>query len=227
MFFYPFDWTFFILIPALILAFYAQSKVRSTYARYSRVPTSGRLTGREVAELLLNQNQLSEVKVEPVGGTLSDHYDPRKRRLGLSREVYGGRSVAAMGVAAHEVGHAIQHGRGYAALKFRDGLVPVANLGSTMLFPLIIGGLFFQIRPLLDIGIVLFSFAVVFQLVTLPVELDASRRAMKMLRGSGLLAETELQPAAKVLNAAALTYVAAASVAVLTLIRLLILRGRD
>jgi Zn-dependent membrane protease YugP len=227
MFFYPFDWTFLILIPAFVLAIYAQSKVRSTYSKYSKVPASGRLTGREVAEMLLNQNQLSEVKVEPVAGSLSDHYDPRKRSVGLSPEVYGGRSVAALGVAAHEVGHAIQHGTGYAALTLRDGLVPVANLGSTMLFPLIIGGLLFQIRPLLDIGIILFSFAVLFQLVTLPVELDASRRAKKMLRGSGLLAEAELEPAGKVLNAAALTYLAAASVAVLTLIRLLILRGRD
>lgn len=227
MFFYPFDWTFLILIPAFVLALYAQHKVRSTYAKYLKVPASGSYTGREVAELLLNQNQLGEVKVEPVAGSLSDHYDPRKRRVGLSQEVYSGRSVAALGVAAHEVGHAVQHGRGYSALTLRDGLVPVANLGSTMLFPLIIGGLFFGIRPLLDIGIILFAFAVLFQLVTLPVELDASRRAMRMLRGSGLLAEKELQPAGKVLNAAALTYLAAASVAVLTLVRLLVLRGRD
>ena len=227
MFLYPFDWTFFILIPAFVLALYAQRRVRSTFNKYLRVPASGRLTGREVAEILLNRNQLSEVKVEPVAGELSDHYDPRSRRLGLSPQVYGGRSVAALGVAAHEVGHAVHHGTGYSALTLRDGLVPVANLGSTMLFPLIIGGLLFQIRPLLDIGIILFSFAVLFQLVTLPVELDASRRAKNMLRESGLLAEAELQPAAKVLNAAALTYVAATAVAVLTLVRLILLRGRD
>lgn len=227
MAFYPFDWTFVILIPALVLGIYAQHRVRSAYVKYSRIAASAGLAGHEVASLLLRQNQLGDVKVRPVDGTLSDHYDPRARTVALSPEVYGGRSVAALGVAAHEVGHALQHGTGYKALMIRDKLVPAANLGSSMLFPLFIGGLIFQMRPLLDVGIVLFSFAVVFQLVTLPVELNASSRAMKMLRGSGLLAETELKPAAKVLNAAALTYVAAAAMAVLTLIRLILLRGRD
>ncbi len=227
MYLYPFDWTFLILIPALLLGLYAQHRVRSAYSKYSKVMSSGKFTGRDVATLLLSQNQLGSVKVEPVAGQLSDHYDPRSRVVRLSAGVYGSRSVAALGVAAHEIGHAVQHGTGYKALLIRDKLVPAANLGSTMLFPLFIGGLILSMPPLLDIGIVLFSFAVLFQLVTLPVELDASRRAMRMLRGSGLLSETELKPAREVLNAAALTYVASAAMAVLTLLRLLLLRGRN
>ncbi len=227
MFIYPFDWTFFLLIPALVLGIYAQHRVKSAFAKYSKVQASGRMTGREVASLLLSRNQLGDIKVTPVERDLADHFDPRNKVIALSPQVYGGRSVAALGIAAHEVGHAVQHGTGYKAIVIRDKLVPFANLGSTMLFPLFIGGLLFQIPPLLDIGIILFSFAVLFQLVTLPVELDASKRARQMLRGSGALAEAEMAPASKVLNAAALTYVASAAMAVMTLIRLLLLRGRD
>jgi len=227
MFFYPFDWTLLLLLPALFLGLYAQHRVRSAYVKYSRVPASSRLSGAEVAAMLLRRNHPGTVDVKPVPGTLSDHYDPRTRVVGLSEGIYDGRSIAALGVAAHEVGHAVQHATGYKALAWRDSLVPAANLGSSMLFPLFIGGVIFGMRPLLDVGIVLFSFAVLFQLVTLPVELDASRRALAMLRGSGLLAEGELEPARKVLNAAALTYVAAAAMAVLTLIRLVLLRERD
>jgi Zn-dependent membrane protease YugP len=225
--FYPFDWTFVLLLPGLILGLYAQHRVKSTFTKFSKVRASAGVTGGDVAAMLLRQNQLGGVKVAPVRGTLSDHYDPRGKVVGLSEGVFDGRSVAALGIAAHEVGHAVQHGTGYGALALRDKLVPAANLGSNMLFPLIIGGLIFQMRPLIDIGIVLFAFAVLFQLVTLPVEFDASRRAKEMLRSSGVLSEAEAKPAAAVLNAAALTYVAAATVAVLTLIRLLLLRGRD
>jgi len=227
MFFYPFDWTFLLLLPALFLGMYAQQKVRSAYARYSRVPASSRYSGAEVAKLLISRNLGGSVDVRPVAGTLTDHYDPRARVVKLSEGIFDGRSIAAIGVAAHEVGHAVQHGTGYKALAWRNSLVPAANLGSSLLFPLFIGGVLFGARPLLDLGIILFSFAVLFQLITLPVELDASRRALAMLRNSGVLAETEIEPAKKVLNAAALTYVAAAAMAVLTLVRLLLLRERD
>ncbi len=223
MFFW--DPTFFILIPAMILAMYAQNKVKTTFAAMSRVPTRRRLTGAEVASRILKMNGLTEVVVEPQPGRLTDHYDPRTKRVRLSEPVYSGRSVAALGVAAHEVGHALQDKGGYLPLKFRHGLLGPAQLGSTLAWPLAIFGLILGSPKLLDIGILLFSGVVLFHVVTLPVELNASSRALAHLSKSGILAGDEIPGARKVLNAAALTYLAAAAVAMANLLRLLILRG--
>jgi len=220
-----YDPTWLLLIPALLFALYAQYKVRSTYEYYSQMASARGMTGGEVARQLLNHNRLYDVEVEETSGWLSDHYDPRTRRLRLSSGIYRSRSIAALGVAAHEVGHAIQHGMGYLPLKIRHGLFPVANLGSTLALPLFFIGFLFSSPKLMDIGIILFSGAVLFQVVTLPVEFNASRRALYQLRAGGYLAEDEIPSARKVLNAAALTYVAATAVAVLHLIRLLLLRG--
>jgi Zn-dependent membrane protease YugP len=219
------DPTFMILIPALILAFYARFRVTSTYKQYLEVPSSSGRTGREVARTILSRNNLEEVKVEMAEGVLSDHYDPRKKVLRLSSTIYGGRSIAALGIAAHEAGHAIQDGTGYAFLRVRHGLFPVANIGTMLAFPLFLVGFLFQFRSLMDIGILFFAGALVFQLVTLPVEFNASRRAMAELESAGLVDSRDIAGGKRVLNAAALTYVAAAAVAAAQLIRLLILRG--
>lgn len=223
MFFW--DSTMLLLIPAIILMLYAQQKVKSTYAKYSAESSRRGKTGKEVAQYILQQNGLGNIPIEVSEGKLSDHYDPVKKILRLSGENYSGRSIAALGVAAHEVGHAIQHDTGYAPLNIRNTILPAANFGSTLAFPLFIGGFLFSIPSLIDIGIILFSAAVVFQIVTLPVEFDASKRAVTTLQTAGILEPDEIQKAKKVLNAAALTYVAAAAVAVMHLIRLIILRG--
>lgn len=227
MFFWGYDPTWFLLIPALILALWAQSKVSSTFARYSRVRSRRGMTGAQVARALLNEAGLPDVGVEPIGGNLTDHYDPRQRVVRLSQGVYQSDSLAALGVAAHETGHAIQHARGYAPLGFRNSLFPVANLGSTLAFPLFLVGFFFGRSGLwlMDLGILLFTAALVFQIVTLPVELNASRRAVALLEGGGYLAPEETDGAWRVLSAAAWTYVAAALMALLQLVRLLVLRG--
>ena len=221
------DPTFILLIPALILAFYAQSKVKNTFAKYSQVSTASGMTGAETARRILQSEGLSDIPVQKVKGRLTDHYHPKKRELFLSESVYGSDSVAALGVAAHETGHALQHKEGYAPLRFRNVFVPVASFGSNAAFPLfIIGFLFAQSWGwLMDIGILLFCAAVVFHLVTLPVEFDASARAVAILQGRGYLREHEIKAAKKVLNAAAWTYVAAATMAVMQLVRLLILRS--
>jgi Zn-dependent membrane protease YugP len=221
------DSTFLLLLPAMALALYAQHKVRSTFARYSKVAASSGTTGAMVAQGILRRNGLSDVEVRETPGTLSDHYDPRSRSISLSTPVYRGRSLAAVGVAAHEVGHAVQDRRGYLPLRIRHGMVPVANIGSSLAFPLFFVGFLFRGPILMDIGIALFAGAVVFHLVTLPVELNASSRALKELSGSGYLAAREVAGARSVLRAAALTYLAATAVAVMHLLRLLILRGRD
>jgi len=223
--FFFWDPTMILLIPALILGFWAQSKVKSAFAKYSKVKAASGMTGAQAARYLLDRAGLEEIAIEPVQGHLSDHYDPRKKVLRLSEGVYGSPSLAALGVAAHEAGHALQDKEGYWPMSIRHGLVPVANLGSSMLFPLLIGGFFFGIKPLITIGIVLYSFAVAFHLVTLPVEFNASSRALKVLEGSGALHPDEIGGARKVLSAAAMTYVAATLTAVLTLVRLLILRN--
>ncbi|MCK4967329.1 zinc metallopeptidase [bacterium] len=223
MFFW--DSTMLLLIPAIILMLYAQQKVKSTYAKYSAESSRRGKTGKEVAQYILQQNGLGNIPIEVSEGKLSDHYDPVKKILRLSGENYGGQSIAALGIAAHEVGHAIQHDRGYAPLNIRNTILPAANFGSTLAFPLFIGGFLFSIPSLIDIGIILFSAAVIFQIVTLPVEFDASKRAVTTLQTAGILEPDEIQKAKKVLNAAALTYVAAAAVAVMHLIRLIILRG--
>jgi Zn-dependent membrane protease YugP len=210
------------------LALYAQFKVQSTFQKYLRVGSSSNLTGAQVARELLDKNQLHNVPVEITPGNLSDHYDPRRRILRLSPEVYHGRSLAALGVAAHETGHAIQHANEYIPLNIRNAVFPVASFGSSLAFPLFFiglilgrGGLF-----LMDLGIILFSVAVLFQVLTLPVEFNASSRALQMLEGGGYLSRgQEIAGARKVLSAAALTYLAATAMAVLQLLRLLVLRG--
>jgi len=226
MFFW--DYTIFLLIPPLILALYAQQKVKSTYRHYSTKLASSRISASRVAQEILNSSGASDVRIEQAAGQLTDHYDPRKKVLRLSQGVYGSPSLAALGIAAHEAGHAIQHHSGYAPLHLRNAIYPVANLGSSLAFPLFfIGFIFSRQGPslLMDIGILLFAGAVVFSLLTLPVEFNASRRAMGLLREGGYLKEDELQGARKVLSAAALTYVAATAMAAVQLLRLFLLRG--
>ena len=220
-------YSFILLVPALILGSYAQAKVSSTFKRYSQVPSARGLTGAQGARQLLDSSGLSDVAIEVAGSRLSDHYDPRSRTLTLSPEVGNSNSLAALGVAAHEAGHAMQHADGYAPFRFRSALVPVANIGTNLGFALFfIGLIFFRGGPLLTIGIFLYSAAVLFTLVTLPVELNASRRAMVELSNRNILVADELTGAKKVLSAAALTYVAAALMAVLQLIRLILISRR-
>jgi len=223
--FFFYDPTFLLLLPAIILAVWAQQRVKSTYNKYSKVPAASGMSGADVASRLLQDSGLNEVKLEEVEGKLTDHYDPRSRTLRLSSLISRSRSVAAIGVASHEVGHAIQHKWAYGAFQFRQSIVPVANLGSTLAFPLFLIGLLFASPRLMDLGIIFFSGAVLFQFITLPVEFNASSRALALLRSRGYLAEEEVGQAKKVLQAAALTYVAATAVAVLNLLRLLVLRN--
>jgi len=213
-----------ILLPALVLAIYAQYKVRSTYARYARVRTARGTTALQAAQNVLAGEQITDVAIEGVKGTLSDHYDPRGKVLRLSDPQ--SQSVAAVGIAAHEAGHAIQHTRGYRPLVLRTSIVPLANFGSQLAFPLFFIGLIFRYQPLVTVGILAFSLAVVFTLITLPVEFDASRRAVLSLRSTGLVNEEELGAVKEVLFAAALTYVAAAAMAALQLLMLLSLNRR-
>lgn len=224
MFFWPFDPTFLLLIPALILAFYAQSKVVSTYEFLSRKKARTGLPGWQVARELLQIAGIS-VKIEEIPGSLNDHYDPSRGILRLSSSVARGNSIADYGIVAHEVGHVMQKKEGYSLFSLRSTLVPIASFGSQLALPLFFLGLIFAWRPLMDLGIIFFSLAVLFQLVTLPVEYDASRRAMVILERTGLLDVEEKPLAQKMLNAAALTYVAATAMAALQLVRLFLLRG--
>ena len=220
-----FDPTMIILLPAIIFTMYAQSKVKSTFMKYLKVGTKKGYRGYEVARAILDNNGLRDVPIEMSRGHLSDHYDPRKRVLRLSREVYEGTSIASVSVAAHEVGHAIQHADGYSPLTIRNAIFPVARFGSSAAWFFIIAGFF--IHPdLFDIGILLFGAAVLFQVVTLPVEFNASSRAIELLGSNGFIVSEEQRPAKRVLNAAALTYVAAMAAAVSQLIRLLLIRNR-
>ncbi|HBR10600.1 TPA: zinc metallopeptidase [Candidatus Acetothermia bacterium] len=209
----------FILIPALILALYAQYKVKSTYAKYARIRTAKGVSAGAAAKQLLDRAGISDVKIERARRTLGDHYDPRHKVLRLSDP--NSSSVAAVGVAAHEVGHAIQHAHGYQPLAVRTLMVPAANLGSQLAFPLFFAGLLFRNPLLLDIGIIAFSAAVLFTLVTLPVEFNASSRAIGALRSSYIVSENEIGAVKRVLSAAALTYVAAVAMAILQLLVLL------
>lgn len=224
MFYY--DPTFLLLIPALILTLYAQFKVQSTFARYAQVASKSGRTAAQVSRLILNAAGLRSIPVQEVEGNLTDHYDPRDKTLHLSKPVYNSDSVAAIGVAAHEVGHAIQDAKAYAPLALRSNLVPAANLGSQLAIPLFFMGIIFSFPMLMDIGIIAFSLAVAFQLITLPVEFNASSRAVKILSDGGYLTQDELPMARSVLNAAALTYLASAAMAVLNLVRLLMLRSQ-
>src|SRR5215831_20605709 len=210
--FMPFwDPTYIVVIPAVLLALYAQFKVTSTYARFSQVPVSSGLTGAQAAEEILRRNGLSSVSVERTEGVLSDHYDPRARSLSLSLDVYSGSSVAAVGVAAHETGHAIQHARGYAPLALRSAMVPTVQFGSWLAWPIFFLGFLFHSGVMLQLGILVFSAVVAFTVVTLPVEFDASARALRALRDESLVTDEELRGVRTVLTAAALTYVAAAA----------------
>jgi Zn-dependent membrane protease YugP len=214
-----------LLGPAMLLALWAQFKVKRAYSRYSEVPTARGATGAQVAAEILRANGIADVPIEVADGFLSDHYDPRSRTLRLSSGVYHGRSVAAAGIAAHEVGHAIQHARAYGPLVLRNTLAPVAMLGSNLAMILLMVGLFLKAMGLVYLGIIAFSAAVVFTLITLPVEFDASRRAKELLPQLGLVTSGERDGVATVLNAAALTYVAAAISAVLQLLYFLIRAG--
>jgi Zn-dependent membrane protease YugP len=220
-----YDPTFLLLLPAIALAIYAQFKVQSTYAKYSKVPTSGNLTGAAAGRKFLNEAGLYDVPVESIPGQLTDNYDPTKKKLNLSQGVFDGNSVAAVGIAAHEVGHAIQHANSYFPLQIRNNIVPIANVGTMLAWPLFLLGLFMSSQPLMDLGIILFSLAVVFTVLTLPVEFNASERAVKILSAGGSLTTEEVSQAKQVLSAAALTYVAATAMAVLNLVRLLALRN--
>ena len=227
-FYLGFDRYFILLvIPPLILSLWAQFKVKSTFNKYSRIRSKNGVTGAQAAQFLLKNNDIHNVGIMSVAGSLTDHYDPGKRELRLSQPVYGQASIAAIGVAAHEAGHAIQHARAYGPLGLRSTLVPVAQISSGIGPYLIIGGMAIPSLPmLLDIGIILFVGAVIFYLITLPVEFNASSRALANLSNSNILSADELRGAKKVLSAAAMTYVASALSAVLTLIRLLLIRRR-
>jgi len=219
-----FDPTFVMLLPAFALALWAQHRVKSAYRKYSEVASRGGNTGAQAAWDLLRRHGIDDVAVESTEGELSDNYDPRSKTLHLSQNIYSQPSIAALAIAAHEVGHAMQDSSGYTPLRWRANLVPVANFGSMGAFPLFIIGLFLNTPFLMDIGIGLYMAALAFYLVTLPVEFDASRRAMVALSNGGNLAKDEIVGAKKVLNAAALTYVASAAMAVSQLFRMLILR---
>ncbi|MBR6643790.1 MAG: zinc metallopeptidase [Lachnospiraceae bacterium] len=225
-FFYGFDSTYFLVLIGVILSLWASARVKSTYAKYSGERSLSGMTGAQAAQRILSMAGIYDVTVQHVAGNLTDHYDPRNKTLNLSDAVYSNASVAAVGVAAHECGHAIQHDRGYAALKFRSALAPVASIGANISWPLILVGLLFGgSGTLIQLGIIMFSLAVAFQLVTLPVEFNASKRAMTMLEETGVLYADELPKTRKVLNAAALTYVAAAASSILQLLRLVLLFG--
>ena len=219
-----FDYTFILLIPALILAFYAQAKVSSAYSKLSKKRASAGLTGREVAEMLVESLGL-RVKVEEIPGALTDHYDPTREVLRLSQAVANGSSIADYSIVAHEVGHVLQKREQYPAFAFRSALVPVASFGSQLALPLFLIGLIFYLPTLMDLGIIFFSLAVLFQLVTLPVEYNASSRAYLVLDKAGLVTAEEKPYIKQMLNAAALTYVAATAMAALQLLRLVLLRG--
>ena len=228
MFFF-YDYYYIILvIPAIIISMYAQFKVQSTYKKYSEVMSKKGLTAREVTRKILDLSGLTNVKIEHIAGKLSDHYDPRTNVIRLSDSVYSDASVASLGVAAHEAGHAIQHATGYFPIKLRNSVLPVANIGSRLSVPLIILGIVLSFEPLISFGILLFSFVLLFQLITLPVEFNASRRALSILNDTNMLDESELIGSKKVLSAAAMTYVAAALVSATQLLRLLLIsRNRN
>ena len=229
--FFPFayDPTYILLLPAMAFAFWAQWKVQSTFAQFSRVRAANGLTGRDMARQIMMRNGVSDVQVEAVNGVLADHYDPRSRTVRLSASNFAGDSISSIAVAAHEVGHVLQHQQGYLPLQLRSGMAPAVGFASVAAFPLFLIGLFMGARVpfgglLMDLGIVFFAGAVLFHLITLPVEFDASKRALAQLTSTGAVMPQEVAGAKKVLDAAALTYVAAAAMAAIQLLRLLILR---
>jgi len=222
-----------LIIPAALFALWAQIKVKSTYQKYASIPTRSRITGRDVAQWILERENIGGVGIEVTEGELTDHYDPIEKKVRLSEAVYYGNSVSSIGISAHELGHVIQHARSYAPMQVRHFIYPVSSLGSNLSFPLIILGVILtsigiHAQWLINVGIYMFSLAVLFTIITLPVEFNASKRAIKILSDGRLLTQEELEGARAVLNAAALTYVASAATAILQLIRLLIIfRGRE
>ncbi len=228
-YYYGFDYTWYLLVlPAFLLALWAQFRVQSTYAKYSRVRSVRGRTAAEVARQILDDHGLGYVQVDRIGGKLTDNYDPRSNIVHLSQEVYDSSSIAAIGVAAHECGHAVQHAEEYGPLKLRSAIIPITNIGSSLSIPLFLIGLLFNFSILMNIGILLFGLVALFQLITLPVEFNASRRALSTIGERGLLTDDEAHGAKKVLSAAALTYVAALASSLAQLLRLvLISRRRD
>jgi Zn-dependent membrane protease YugP len=224
-YYYGIDWTYLLILAAFVFTLIVQGVMRGTFRKYSRIRSGSGMTGAQVAQQILASEGLYGVQVLQVSGDLTDHYDPRNKTVSLSQTVYGSSSLAAQGVAAHECGHAIQDAKGYAPLGIRSALVPVANFGSSAAWPLFFIGLLFQLPVIMKIGIFLFLFALLFQLVTLPVEFNASHRAMKKLKGMNLMSREELGGARSVLSAAAMTYVAAAATSLMYLLRMLILSG--
>ncbi|MGN0660784.1 MAG: zinc metallopeptidase [Oscillospiraceae bacterium] len=222
-----YDPTFYIfVVPALIVALVAQINVKSTYSKYSRLANSAGLTGAEAARRILDANGLTNVRIEHISGQLSDHFDPRSNVVRLSDGVFASNSVAAIGVAAHEVGHAIQYSQSYFPMRIRSAIIPITNIGSNLSFPLVVLGLIFSYDPLVTVGIFLYLAVVLFQLVTLPVEFNASARALRTIEDNGWLFGEEQKGAKRVLTAAALTYVAALFTALMNLFRLIAIAGR-
>mgnify|MGYP000987153379 FL=1 len=216
-----------IMIPVLLFSFYCQIKVKRAFRRYSSVHAMCGMTGAQAAARLLQLNGITDVQIRQIGGTLTDYYDPKNKEICLSGDVYNATSVAAIGVACHEAGHACQHAQGYAPLKIRNAAIPATRIGSSLGIPLVLLGMVFTWRPLIIVGIVLYALVALFQLLTLPVEFNASRRALQTIESNQFLTEQEYRGAKKVLTAAALTYVAALASALATLLRLLFLAGRS
>lgn len=216
-----------IMITVLLFSFYCQIKVKRAFRRYSSVHAMCGMTGAQAAARLLQLNGITDVQIRQIGGTLTDYYDPKNKEICLSGDVYNATSVAAIGVACHEAGHACQHAQGYAPLKIRNAAIPATRIGSSLGIPLVLLGMVFTWRPLIMVGIVLYALVALFQLLTLPVEFNASRRALQTIESNQFLTEQEYRGAKKVLTAAALTYVAALASALATLLRLLLLAGRS
>ena len=225
-FFYYFDPTMLIVLPALIFSLWAQINVKNTYSKYSKQITSRHVTGYHAARRILDANGLQDVRIERTPGELTDHYDPRENVIRLSNAVYDSPSAAAVGVAAHEAGHAVQYATKYAPIKLRTAIIPITRFGSAAALPLFIIGMFAALPALMYVGIAFYSVALLFQLITLPVEFNASKRAMTALRESAFLSDSDLRASRRVLTAAALTYVAALASSLLTLLRLLVLANR-
>lgn len=220
--YYSYLW---IILPAIIFSLYCQIKVKSTYSKYAKIPNARHMTGAQAALELLRLNGITDVTIEKVAGTLTDHFDPRKKVIRLSEDIYSGTSIASVGIACHEAGHACQYNENYFPMKIRSAIIPVTNIGSMLGFPLAIGGLLLNVGILVDIGLILYSMVAVFQLVTLPVEFNASRRALRVIEEHGMLAGDEYTGAKKMLVAAALTYVAALISSLASLLRLLLIVG--
>lgn len=224
--YYYYDWTYFLVLIGAVISMIASSKVKTTYAKYGKVRSHSGMTATEAARMILDNAGLRHIRIERISGDLTDHYSPTEQILRLSDTTINSTSIAAIGVAAHECGHAIQHAEHYAPLTIRNTIVPVVNLGSKLSWPLILIGLLFSITGFLKAGILFFSFSLFFQLITLPVEFNASSRAVKLLESNGILNSSEIPATKKVLTAAALTYVASAATAILQLLRLVLIAGR-